>query len=151
MAEQESSPVANLRKILDLAGLEFDEISAEVDGETTNLDISSSDHARIFGRGGRTLAAIEHLLRAILFREEFSGFVNLDLNGLRKKELDSIRQLARETAQKVLDSGENQKLPKLPADLRRIAHLVLTEEFPQLKSESLGDGREKEILLSGGS
>jgi spoIIIJ-associated protein len=102
----------------------------------------------LIGDQGQTLAEIQHLLRAILRRKiEEPFFIDLDINGYKKKKSEYLEELARSTADEVALTKKEKNLPPMPAYERRVIHLALTGRS-DVVTESVGQEPERRIVVS---
>jgi spoIIIJ-associated protein len=72
--------------------------------------------------------------------------VIIDINNYRKKREDLILELARSAARKVVATREEISLPPMNAFERRLIHTELSKR-PDLKTESLGEGKERYVVI----
>jgi len=97
-----------------------DELTASIDGP---------DGALLIGRKGRTLDAIQDLLRQAVQREGRPRFrVSLDVEGYRGRRRQAVEKLAHEGVREAMDHGEAELEPMTPYE-RKIVHdiVALTE------------------------
>lgn len=123
---------------------------------TIFVDLKTQDPQILIGEGGRTLAEIQHLLKAILkrklalFSQEKKGLVpfylNLDINNYKQKKYEYLKELARLTADEVALSKKEKQLSPMMAHERRIIHLELAER-PDVLTESSGQEPERKVIV----
>jgi len=70
----------------------------------------------------------------------------VDLNYYRKERERLIAELARAAAKKASITKEEVALPPMNAYERRLVHVELTTH-PELKTESIGVGRERHVII----
>ncbi|MFA6493395.1 MAG: R3H domain-containing nucleic acid-binding protein [Patescibacteria group bacterium] len=111
------------------------------------LNISSDMSPMLIGRYGQTLKSLEHILRLILAKqaEEFLA-INLDISGYKAAREQQIAENAKETARKVLETGESEDLPPMNAYERRLAHMVLSD-IEGIETESVGIEPYRKIIV----
>lgn len=111
------------------------------------LNVSSDISPMLIGRYGQTLKALEHILRLVLAKEaeEFLA-INLDISGYKAAREQVIAENAKETAQKVLETGESEDLPPMNAYERRLAHMVLSD-IEGIETESVGIEPYRKIII----
>lgn len=127
-------------------------INAQVEATETDegilLDIASSPQTpRLIGYHGDTLRAIEFLMNQISKRSDENGpRISVDVAGYKAARRQSLEDMARETAQRVVSSGSEEELaPMNPAE-RRIVHMAL-REIPGITTESRGEDRARRIVI----
>lgn len=142
------TPQTELEKILKLGGFVFTDITSNEDDGSLTLNINTEDHAQIFGRHGQTLNSLQHILRVIMWTQGHEGFINLDLNDTKSNQLDQIKIQTREAAQKVTDGDPHADLTAMSPAFRRIAHLTIKTEFPDLQTESIEEFGWKHVRIT---
>lgn len=116
--------------------------------DALEADISGENAARLAGRDGRTLGAIEVIAYAVLTKRAGRGDlrVRVDVGGFRKRQADTLTKLAERLAIQVAKSGEAHELQPMPAAERRVIHIALKEN-PDVMSESVGEGAARRLII----
>ena len=124
---------------------------------TLPINLEAEEPQILIGDQGQTLAEIQHLLKAILRRafwqaedkklEEKPFFIDLDINGYKKKKSEYLEELARSAADEVALMKKEKNLPPMPAYERRIIHLALASRSDVI-TESIGQEPERRIVIS---
>ena len=116
--------------------------------DALEAEISGENAARLAGRDGRTLGAIEVIAYAVLAKHAGRGDlrVRVDVGGFRKRQADTLTKLAERLAVQVAKSGEPHELQPMPAAERRIIHIALKEN-PDVMSESVGEGGARRLVI----
>lgn len=91
------------------------------------------------------LQALDHLINLFLKREKQPSYV-VDLNYYRKERERLILELARAAAHRAVVSKEEVELPPMNAYERRLVHVEITTH-PELKTESVGLGKERHVVI----
>jgi spoIIIJ-associated protein len=134
--------------------LESMAFEAKVDAAKTShgirvaIDAGENDQYLI-GKDGETLAAFQHLLgRMIRARmpEESPPRVEVDVAGFRDRQIDKLRELARDLMEEVRQTGEEVTTEPLPASERRIVHLEVAEA-EGMETVTVGDGYYKRVVI----
>jgi spoIIIJ-associated protein len=115
---------------------------------TLPINLEAEDPQILIGDQGQTLAELQHLLKAILrkkIKEPF--FVDLDINGYKKKKKEYLEDLARSAADEVALTKKEKTLPSMPAYERRVIHLALAGRSDVI-TESVGQEPERKIVVS---
>lgn len=116
-----------------------DALEAEINGDAA---------AKLAGRDGRTLHAIEVIAYTVLAKQAGRSDlrVRVDVGGFRKRQAESLSKLAERLAVQVTKSGEAHELQPMPAADRRIIHMTL-KEHPDVMSESVGEGAARRLII----
>ncbi|MDD5145433.1 MAG: KH domain-containing protein [Candidatus Pacebacteria bacterium] len=114
---------------------------------TVFVNLKTEEPKILIGEGGQTLMEIQHLLRVIL-RKKISEpfFLDLDISDYKKKKIEYLKELARNTADEVSLTKKEKILQPMPAYERRIVHLELSERTDVL-TESEGEGPDRKIII----
>jgi len=154
----------DIKTIKKIIGEFFQKTTFEVEIEilpqkdsTLPVNLEAEDPQVLIGDQGQTLAEIQHLLRIILRRtlrqeddkktEESHFFVDLDINGYKKKKTEYLEELARSAADDVALMKKEKSLAPMSAYERRIIHLALANRS-DVVTESIGQEPERKILIS---
>ncbi|PIR71473.1 MAG: hypothetical protein COU43_02475 [Candidatus Nealsonbacteria bacterium CG10_big_fil_rev_8_21_14_0_10_37_25] len=73
-------------------------------------------------------------------------FIDLDINGYKKKKLDYLKELARSLADEVALTKKEKNLPPMAAYERRIIHLELAGRS-DVTTESIGEEPERRVVV----
>ncbi len=114
---------------------------------TIPVNLKTDNPQILIGERGQTLVNIQHLLKAIIRRkipEEF--YIDLDINGYKKKKIEYLKELARSVADEVSLIKKKKTLPPMPAYERRIIHLELAERG-DITTESIGKEPERRVVI----
>jgi len=130
--------------------------------ETLSINLKVEEPQILIGEGGQTLIEIQHLLKAILRRalrpirytqgrteklKEEPFFIDLDINGYKKKKIEYLKELARSLADEVAITKKEKNLSPMPAYERRIIHLELAGRT-DVTTESAGQEPERYVVIS---
>ena len=143
--EQKVSEI--LENVLSLLALEgsFD---VEEKEEGVFVSIETAEAGKLIGHQGETLAALQYLVNLMLSKQmEESKRVIIDVSGWRQSKEEELAHRARAWANQVLESGQAMELEPMPSWQRRIVHLTI-EGTPGVKSESMGEGLERHLVIS---
>ena len=114
---------------------------------TLPIDLKTQEPQILIGEKGQTLVDIQHLLKAILKRKIQEDFyIDLDINGYKKKKIEYLKELARSVADDVSLIKEERNLPSMPAYERRIIHMELAERS-DITTESIGREPERKVVI----
>ena len=137
-----------LQDILDRAGHITQVYVQDDSAETASLDIKADDPARVIGKDGATLAALQYLVSLISNRgREQRKRVEVDCGDYRKKQEKRIEKIARETAEEVEISGKEIELPPMTPRERRIVHMTI-KDVQKASSYSVGDRDNRRVIIA---
>mgnify|MGYP001613694030 FL=1 len=88
---------------------------------------------------------MEHLARMVAKKNGVEN-IFIDINNYRKERENIIVELAKASARKALLAKEEIKLPPMNAYERRLIHVELSTR-PDVKTESMGEGRERYVVV----
>lgn len=113
-----------------------------------HINLESDNPGVLIGHHGETLAALQLLIGQHL-KAQTGEWVNLavNMNDYRQRREQALQQLVDNTVERVLATGQPHSLPPMPANERRFVHICLAEH-PLIKTESMGDGRTRSVVLS---
>lgn len=146
MEDQLSEVLDNILGLLLLEGSY--EIVEEKDGFFVSID--TKDAGRLIGARGESLEGLQLLINQIMSRkgkegDEFKRVI-LDVEGWRKQKEGELSESAKEWAKQVIESGKDLELEPMPAWQRRVVHMII-QETKGLLSESIGEGRDRHIVI----
>ncbi len=115
--------------------------------DVIDLDIKIEEPQILIGQQGQTLFEIQRLLRAILSRKlQKVYYLNLDINDYKKKKVEYLKYLAKDSADQVSLTKEEKGLLPMSSYERRIVHAELSQRTDVI-TESRGDGPERHIVI----
>lgn len=136
-----------LDNILSALNIESKMEMRSLNGNEFYYHIDSTENALIIGREGRTLLAMQALLRSYLnsFTTE-AILVTLDISNYNENRKRQLEILATKTAKKVAISKKAVTLEPMNAFDRRIVHSKLSE-WRDVETESKGEGENRRIVV----
>lgn len=135
-----------LTEILGEMGVEVT-TSATIDDGLIRLNIDSKRNPVLIGKGGRTLQALNELVRLAVsnkFRHRYR--ILLDVGGYKEDRYSRIAYLAKRAAEEVVKTKYPVQLDPMTPDERRIVHNTLTG-WKNIKTESSGEGNERAVNI----
>jgi len=154
-----SKPVANpgafegtkayITSILKGLGIESCEINftEEEEGLAIELDCGEN-YGVVIGRRGETLDAIQYLVRLYMNKDkENYKRVSVNIGNYREKRAETLRELAKRNAAKVLRNGRNAVLDPMNPYERRIIHTTI-QEIEGVESHSVGSDSERKVVIT---
>lgn len=101
----------------------------------------------LIGFRGRNMAALQ-LILSLMVKKKLGEWVRvvLDVNNYRGEQRERLENMARELAQKSIESGKEVHMANMSSFERRICHMVLTG-IEGITSDSEGEGEERHIVI----
>lgn len=123
------------------------ELTPTIDDDIIHIAISTSHNSILIGKNGRTLQALNEVVRLALstrFKKRIR--VLLDINEYKIDKYEKVVSIAKRVAKEVQKTKVDAVLDPMPADERRVIHKALTR-FSNIKTESVGSGRNRQISI----
>lgn len=135
-----------LEDILSFFGLNT-EVHATTDDDVIALSVPSTHlNGFLIGQHGDTMRALQYLVSNALKNQGYEYTrVNVDVAEYKKQRADRLSQRAEEWVTNVKASGEPMELKPMSAVDRRVVHKLAQDMG--LISESIGEGRDRRIIL----
>lgn len=137
-----------LEGILQALDVEFQmELRTLNDGNEIFYNVQSKQNALLIGRDGKTLLALQNLLRQHLFSFSLTPIlVQLDIANYHENHRKQLEILATKTAKEVVKTGFQVKLDPMSAYDRRIIHAKLAE-WRDVTTQSEGEGETRALVI----
>lgn len=141
-----------LEKILAILDIEATVIPEDLDDTTTSyrIECKADDARMLIGRNGKTLESLQFVVRQMCRSNMITHnpFV-IDVLDYRARRRRTMEEQAKKGAVAVLNGDEERFAlePMNPYD-RRLVHNYLQDNFPELSSDSEGEGEERHIVIS---
>ena len=91
--------------------------------EVVDIALLIEEPQMLIGQNGQTLFEFSRLLKIILNKKLQKDFyVNVDINDYKKKKVEFLKELAKTTADQVVQTKEKKELPPMPSYERRVIH-----------------------------
>lgn len=126
-------------------------VEKDSDGKTYKINLKSDDSSLLIGKHGENLQALQTIAKLLIYRKfddnkDFS--IIIDVDDYRKRQEDSVIEMANRKAAYVRETGKNQTLPPMSPYFRRIVHMHLMQpEFDDLVTESVGQGAFRQVTI----
>ena len=131
-----------IEEILGASGMDF---SVDVDAEARRVSVFIRDEDLVKNFLPNLLSDLEHIIKIIARKLQLER-INVDVNNYKKDRERLIGELAKAAARKVLAEKKDIELPAMNAYERRIVHVELAAR-PDVKTESIGEGTERHIVV----
>ncbi len=135
-----------LEDVLSFLGLNTD-VHATHEDEVIQLGIPSTQmNGFLIGQHGDTMRAMQFLVSNALKNQGHTYTrVNVDVAGYKQQRAERLEKTAEAWVKRVRDTGEPMELKPMNAADRRIIHKLADEVG--LKTESIGEGRDRRVVL----
>ncbi len=135
-----------LERLLDIIDYDGD-IDLDVENQRAVVAIVGSDLQSLVGPHGETLDALQELTRLAVQQKTGSrSRLMLDISGHRQTRRTQLGALASETAQRVLDTGDAERLAPMNPFERKVVHDVIAG-IDGVRSESEGEEPERRVVV----
>ncbi len=139
-----SETEALLGKMIDKYEVEV----AETDGIFQVVIKTEEEVSTVIGRHGETIRAIQKILEVILYKQMGEAVdILVNVNDFREKQKEKLEALASEYAAKAENSGEPVEIKDLSSYERKLIHEYITSNFPSLTTFSVGEGRDRKLII----
>lgn len=125
--DEEAEAAADfMEEVLDILKLPGD-LKIRLFDDHAEVEVVDTDGGVLIGRRGSTLDAIQELLRCSLQREfQRRTRVKIDVEGYRARRLEELEEEAEKVIEKVLDSGDAQRLEPMDVFERKAIHNLVS-------------------------
>ena len=124
------------------------ESELEIDGTEIDVRVTGSDLGLLVGPGGRTLNAIQDLVRVSAQRRlgDHETRLRVDVAGYRARRSEALQKFAADVAASVRETGSPRALEPMTSADRKVIHDALNEE-DGVSSRSEGDDPNRRIVV----
>lgn len=136
---------AKLEELLTFFGYNV-AVEAEEHGHTVQLNIQTSDGARLIGHRGETLAALQHIMNSMHQSSGEKHYIVVDVSGYKEARANRLAEKVQQDAKKVIETGEKHRLRPMNAAERRVVHMALAD-IDGVATESEGEGRDRRVVI----
>lgn len=136
-------------ELVSLIGLEVtSKISVDEENEAIKIDIEAGEQAGLLiGNRGETLYSLQTVVGMIVMKREGEWVrIIINVDDWRDRQEERLENLATQTAERAIESGEEQRLYNLQPSQRRIVHMALKNN-DDVESESNGEGKNRYLIV----
>lgn len=137
------------KTITELGNLMNIKIDSEVllKEDVYNITLVSDNNSILIGKDGKTLNSIQTIIRQAIKNKINLGIkINLDVANYKLKRMRNIEREVRTIAEEVSKSKLDASLDPMNSYERRLVHSMI-DEFKNLTTESVGEGRERHVII----
>ncbi len=154
MGDYKDTIIEITRDLLSKVGFDGEVRLVESDSSAGNFATvsveSDKDLSMLIGKGGQNLYAFEHLVRLMAARKITNpvGDFNfiIDANDYRKSRTDYLIGLAKDTAQRVIQTGKAEALSPMSSYERKLIHTELAS-YKEIQTESVGQEPRRRVVV----
>ena len=138
-----------LKRLLDEFGANYVCVTVMEENGHYKANIETDHAAQLIGRNGKTLSSLQTLLKNILWAEnDDKVFVTVDVDGYRKEQEDKVLSKVEKTIDLMKERNLSEmKLHPMSPYFRRIVHTWISANYPELTTESVGEGAGRAIKV----
>ena len=115
--------------------------------KTVSIKLFSDNNAILIGKNGRTIAALQTIVRQIISNEVKEKIsIILDVENYKEKRVKNIEYLAKKTAREVAKTKVEATLDSMNSYERRIVHSVLADD-KYVYTESIGEEPNRCVVI----
>jgi spoIIIJ-associated protein len=136
-----------LTELFELIGVKAS-FNITLEDDFYKIEVEDTESAGLLiGAHGLTLSAIQSFL-TIAMKQKTGEWVkiSLDIANWSKKQNDRLTDLAKETADRARQTGEEQRLYNLNGQARRMVHMALSETA-EIETLSEGEGENRYLIV----
>lgn len=112
-----------------------------------NINLVTSNNSILIGKEGKTLDAIQCLLRQISQNDLQNKIkINVDISNYKYEQTKKLEKNIKNIAKEVLKTKVDTSLDPMNSYNRRIVHTIVSD-FSDLETESVGEGKERHVVI----
>ena len=151
MAKSAEKVIADFtQKLLKEIGVKA-EVAVKEEKEAVNVTISGDNLGALIGFHGQTLEGLQLILNLVFnkqSKEEEWKRVVLDIGNWRAERLSTLEELVERAVAELRGQAlARVNLPTMSASQRREIHLIVTQRYPELMTESEGEEPNRRVVL----
>ena len=122
-------------------------VNTKLDDQVIRITIDSTHNPILIGRNGKTLQALNELVKLAVSNHFHKRFrILLDINGYKDNKYDRLTRVARKAAREVQKTKATHTFDPMPADERRAIHNACSG-MPHVRTESIGEGTHRQVQI----
>ncbi len=122
--------------------------AVRIEDGRVNVSIESAgDSGLLIGREGQTLSSVQYLVSRIVSKAMGASIpLQLDAGEYRERQDEKLREMARQLARRVHETGRPHSTRPLSSYHRRVVHMTLQDDL-EIQTRSKGEGPLKRVIL----
>lgn len=135
-----------LLNAVDQLGIE-NTVNTRLDDDIIRITIDSTHNPILIGKNGRTLQALNELVKLAVSNHFHKRFrILLDVNGYKDSKYVKLSKMARRIAHDVQKSKTTYSFDPMPSDERRAIHNACSG-MDHIRTESVGEGSHRQVQI----
>lgn len=119
----------------------------QIDASAAFINIQVVNPGLLIGQNGENISALQHLIKLIIIKNSKTiPQFTLDINNYRQQKIDSLKQIAKDSAYRACVLKKEIVLKPMPAYERRVVHLELAN-IKNIATISMGDEPNRRIVI----
>lgn len=115
--------------------------------ESFNITLVTSNNSLLIGKEGKNLQALQNIIRQSLkVKTGINIKVNIDISNYKQKKLNNLENEIKKIAKEVVKTKVDVSLDPMNSYERRCIHSLISE-YENLTTESVGEGKERHIII----
>ncbi|NTU46221.1 hypothetical protein HGA88_01200 [Candidatus Roizmanbacteria bacterium] len=125
------------------------EVTVEQSEDMYSVHITTNDEApTLIGHHGETIRAMQKILEVMMFKTAGEPIhILINVNDYREKQKERLEHIATQVADRVQTERRQQYLRGFSSYERKIMHEYITTNHPELTTYSLGEGRDRRLVV----
>jgi spoIIIJ-associated protein len=136
-------------EIIKKIGLQAETKVKEAD-QTIEVSIKGENMGALIGYHGETLESLQLILSLMLNKKENGEWkrIVVDIGNWRSERQEALKEMIGRAVSELKNSQlEQVALPAMSSSQRRLAHLIVSEDFPEIVSQSEGEEPNRRVIL----
>ena len=122
-------------------------VSVEQEDERFKIIIKGDGLSFLIGHRGTSLNALQSILALMVFKEKGDWeYVDIDINDYKEGRKEKLQDMVRNFIDRVRFHKEDVAMPSMNSYERRLIHIFVSD-YPDIVSESTGEGRDRHVVL----
>jgi len=135
-----------LEALLDILDMDGD-LDLDIEGDRASVAIIGDGLDDLVGQRGQTLEALQELTRLAVLQETGQrSRLMLDIGGYRARRRTELERLANEAGQRVVSSGQDERLAPMTPFERKVVHDTIAA-IEGVLSESEGEEPQRRVVV----
>jgi len=142
-----------IANFLTAAGIEFGHIGIQTqtrdNQEEYLVDIDCQNAGKVIGKNGENIGHINHLIK-LMVKKRFGKMhhIKIDIDNYIGRQKEKSIGIAEKYIEKLKTTGKSQSLPPMSPMLRATVHTHISDNYPNIETESKGFGKYRYITIN---
>jgi len=142
-----------LEKLLDVMGISYTGVKITKEGDSAYYtEIETENSSLLIGWHGETIASLQHILKCLVWKQGVESGIQiiLDVDRYKKRQEESVINLAERKAELALANQKEVRLPPMNPYFRRVVHTYLANHKlykGKVTTDSVGEGEDRAVKI----